>query len=89
MFGELAALGRTPRTATVFAEGDVYLLEIRWQGLRDIMHRDDAMKQHIDRLFRERALVSFLHGSPLFQHLDAASLANIAAQTQFGSPRAL
>ena len=31
-FGEIAALARTPRTATVFAQGSCGLLEIRWQG---------------------------------------------------------
>ena len=35
-FGEIAALGRSPRVATVFSEGTGELLEIRWQGLRDI-----------------------------------------------------
>jgi Fe-S-cluster-containing dehydrogenase component/CRP-like cAMP-binding protein len=83
MFGELAALGRTPRTATVFAEGDVRLLEMRWQGLRDIMRRDDGIKRHVDRIFRERALTSFLRATPLFQHLDTESLEKVAAQTQF------
>jgi Fe-S-cluster-containing dehydrogenase component/CRP-like cAMP-binding protein len=83
LFGELAALGRTPRTATVFAEGDALLLEIRWQGLRDIMRRDEVLKEHVDRLFRERALVSFLRGTPVFEHLDALLLAEVAAQTQF------
>ncbi len=34
MFGELAALSRTPRTATVLADAATILLEIRWQGLR-------------------------------------------------------
>ena len=36
LFGELAALGRIPRTATAFAETEATLLEIRWQGLREI-----------------------------------------------------
>ena len=52
--GELAALGRTPRTATVFAEDEVELLEIRWQGLRDIRSRAPEIKEHIDQLYRER-----------------------------------
>ena len=33
MFGELAALSRTPRSATVLADAAAVLLEIRWQGL--------------------------------------------------------
>ncbi len=82
MFGELAALGRTPRTATVFAEGDVVLLEMRWQGLRDIMRRDDGLRRHVDQLFRERALVSFLRTTPLFRSLDADALADVAAHAQ-------
>ena len=37
VFGELAALTRTPRSATVIAQGRAQVLEIRWQGLRDLM----------------------------------------------------
>ncbi len=69
LFGELSALGRTARTATVFASGKVDLLEIRWQGLRDLMRRDAGMRKRIDDNFREHALMAFLQNSPLFQHL--------------------
>ena len=44
-FGELAALGRMARTATIFADHQAELLEIRWQGLRDIMRRDDNLRR--------------------------------------------
>ena len=85
MFGEVAALGRTPRMATVFADGDALLLEMRWQGLRDIMRRDDGLKQRIDKLFRERVLSSFLHAAPLFRDLDSDALAKLAAHAQLAA----
>ena len=70
-FGELAALGRTPRVANVFAEDEATLLEIRWQGLRDILRfdRTGALKNFIERMFRERALASFLRTEPMFADL--------------------
>ncbi len=82
-FGEYAALGRSPRQATVFADQQCTLLEIRWQGLRDLMRRDEGIRTHIDRVFRERALRSFLHNTPIFQHLDEDELSHLVQQTEF------
>ena len=83
MFGEIAALGRTQRTATVFSDGPSELLEIRWQGLRDIRRRVDDFRRHVDRLYRERSLASHLQATPMFQHLDEATIARIADETLF------
>jgi Fe-S-cluster-containing dehydrogenase component len=69
LFGELAALGRTRRTATVFAQGSVQLLEMRWQGLRDLMRKDAGFRKQIDESFRSNALRSFLASCPVFSHL--------------------
>ncbi len=82
-FGELAALGRTPRQLTLFADGDTELLEIRWQGIRDIRRRDDAFRTHIDNLYRERSLISHLRALPMFQHLDDDTIQEVANQTIF------
>ncbi|MAV34304.1 MAG: hypothetical protein CMJ59_02490 [Planctomycetaceae bacterium] len=68
-FGEIAALGRTRRTATLFAVETSRLIEIRWQGLRDIMRRDAGIQALIDKRFRERSLRAFLEASPMFEHL--------------------
>lgn len=85
-FGEIAALSRMPRTATVFAQSaGTELLEIRWQGLRDLMKYDDNLRQHIDRIYRERALASHLREIPIFQHLTDEQLAKVMAETQFGT----
>jgi Fe-S-cluster-containing dehydrogenase component/CRP-like cAMP-binding protein len=82
-FGEIAALSRTPRTATCVALTDCDLLELRWQGLRDIRRYDPGFRQRIDELYRTRSLQSHLAESPLFDHLDAAALSQIIAETQF------
>ena len=83
LFGELAALGRLERTATIVAEGDVELLEMRWQGLRDIMKRDPEMKEHIDATFRKNALKSFIQHHPWFEHLAPDEVDQVVKALEF------
>jgi Fe-S-cluster-containing dehydrogenase component len=85
-FGEIAALGRTPRTSSIFSNGDdVELLEIKWQGLRDIRRFTPSIKDHIDRLYRERSLETHLKETPYLSHLSAEQLKKVAEETQFRS----
>jgi Fe-S-cluster-containing dehydrogenase component/CRP-like cAMP-binding protein len=83
LFGEISALGRTPRTATVFADGPAELLEVRWQGLRELRNRTDDLRENIDRLYRQRSLKSHLRATPLFAHLSDEDLERVAEQTLF------
>jgi Fe-S-cluster-containing dehydrogenase component/CRP-like cAMP-binding protein len=85
MFGELAALTRSPRTATVFAEKEATLLEIRWQGLRDLMRRTDALRNHVEWLYRQNSLLVHLRETPLLAELPAEQLAIVAEATRFES----
>jgi len=85
-FGEIAALSRMPRTASIFAESETAeLLEIRWQGLRDLMKYDDALRKHIDEIYRARALEIALLEIPLFKNLPPEALKEVMAKTEFGT----
>mgnify|MGYP001161247608 CR=1 FL=1 len=83
MFGEIAALGRTQRTATVISDGPSEMLEIRWQGLRDIRRRVEDFRHQVDRLYRERSLASHLQATSMFQHLDEDAIGHIVDETLF------
>jgi Fe-S-cluster-containing dehydrogenase component/CRP-like cAMP-binding protein len=85
IFGELAAMSRTPRSATVLADGRVTLLEIRWQGLRDLMRRTPAIRTHIERLYRENSLRVHLRETELLRDLPPEQLDLVAAATEFES----
>lgn len=86
LFGEMAALSRMPRAATIFGQTEeAELLEIRWQGLRDLMRYDDTLRAHVDRIYRERALAAYLRSIPMFASLSDADLATVQEKTEFAT----
>ena len=78
LFGEVAAMYRSPRTATVVSETESTLLEIRWQGLR-VLRRDDGFADTLDAHYRKHWLSVHLREIPLLRHLPEASLARVVS----------
>lgn len=83
IFGESAVLGRSEMTNTIVALGDVELLELRWQGLRDIRKREKEFREYIDHLYRERGLYYHLLSLPLFSKLAANKIHELATLALF------
>ena len=64
-----------PRTATVVASQTAELLEIRWQGIREIMRFDKDFKTSVETKYRENALFQHLAETEIFKNLPNSSCA--------------
>lgn len=84
LFGEVAAMYRTPQTATVVAEQEATLVEIRWQGLR-LLRRDKAFADQLEQHYREHWLVAHLRETPLLRFLPEETIDRVAAATEMKS----
>ncbi|HEY6565215.1 MAG TPA: cyclic nucleotide-binding domain-containing protein, partial [Pirellulaceae bacterium] len=84
-FGETSAMARGPRSASVFADEPGALLEIRWQGLRDLMRRSPEFKSHLETLYRRNSLESHLRETPFLRDLPPEVLDQIVQATEFES----
>ena len=84
LFGEVAAMYRTPRTATVVADNEATLLEIRWQGLR-VLRRDRDFAAQLEQHYRAHWLPVHLREIPLFRYLPETNLQRVASVTQLRS----
>ncbi len=84
LFGEVAAMYRTPRAATVIVEEEATLIEIRWQGLR-LLRRDPAFAKQLEQHYRDHWLRLHLRELPLLRYLPAENMERVAAATELRS----
>jgi CRP-like cAMP-binding protein/Fe-S-cluster-containing hydrogenase component 2 len=70
LFGEMSSLYGTPRSATVVATRDLYVLEML-RNILDEVKRDPAFQKRVDDIYRERVLATHLSALPLFRDLNA------------------
>ena len=84
LFGEVAAMYRSPRTATVVAETEATLLEIRWQGLR-VLRRDRQFADTLENHYRQHWLPVHLRELPLLRYLPEENLARVVEATELRS----
>jgi Fe-S-cluster-containing hydrogenase component 2/CRP-like cAMP-binding protein len=77
LFGELAAMTRSANEYNVIARDACTLLEVRWQGLRQL-RRDRAFRQMLDDRYRETSLRNWLRQHDLFQFCPSEAIEAIA-----------
>jgi Fe-S-cluster-containing dehydrogenase component/CRP-like cAMP-binding protein len=84
LFGEIAAMYRTPQSATVIAEQEATLVEIRWQGLR-LLRRDRWFAEQLEQHYRKHWLIPHLRETPLLRFVPEERLQRVAEATQLRS----
>ena len=70
LFGEIGAMSGWPQSVTARTASDCQLLQIRVPALRLMKRRSKALKQRLDRIYRQRALFAQMKSTPLFQHAN-------------------
>ena len=73
LFGEMSCLYRTPRSATVVATRDCYMLEML-RNILDQLQKDPAYKAKTDEIYKKRVFELYLRQSPIFHDLTDAQL---------------
>jgi CRP-like cAMP-binding protein len=72
IFGEMALVSASPRTATVVAESDCDLLEFDREALLAASNEVATVAAALDKFTRERLLNNLMASAPLFRPLDRA-----------------
>lgn len=77
IFGEIGALSGWPQSVTARTATRCRLVQIRVPALRLMRNRSSSLKQRLDRVYRERSLLSQLERTPLLAGLDTQALAQL------------
>ncbi|MCG3118056.1 MAG: hypothetical protein ALAOOOJD_00190 [bacterium] len=78
IFGEIGAMNGWPQSVTARATADCVLVQIRVPALRRMKRKSPALKQRLDKIYRERSLLAQLRTTPLLQPCDEAVLETLA-----------
>ncbi|HUY31930.1 MAG TPA: cyclic nucleotide-binding domain-containing protein [Pirellulales bacterium] len=84
LFGEMSCMGRVPRSATVVADEECYVLEMS-RNILEQVRKDETYRRRMDDVYRRRALGPQLRKLPVFDMLDDAQFDLVRAKTELVS----
>lgn len=77
LFGEIGAMSGWPQSVTARTKSECQLVQIRVPALRLMKRRSKDLKERLDNLYKERALLMQLRSTPLFSGLDDLYLGSL------------
>lgn len=85
IFGEIGALSGWPQSVTAKTASECVLVQIRTAALRLLRKRSNALKQRLDKLYKERSLIAQLQATPLFQGAGESFIRSLAEKVDLVS----
>ena len=82
VFGEIGTLNGWPQSVTARISHNTTLLHIRLPALRELRKKSSALKEQLDRLYRERSLKTQLQTTPLFRDLPEGTIDELANRVE-------
>jgi Fe-S-cluster-containing hydrogenase component 2/CRP-like cAMP-binding protein len=76
LFGEMSCINRAPRSATVVADHECYMLEML-RNVLDMLHSDPVYKQRMDAVYRQRVLEGHIRRLSIFEDLSDADFSRL------------
>jgi Fe-S-cluster-containing hydrogenase component 2/CRP-like cAMP-binding protein len=87
LFGEMSCFYRTPRSATVVADRDCYMLEML-RNILDNLKKDKKFKDRLDKTYKERVLDLQMRNLALFKDLRKEQIQLLREKAELRSFRA-
>ncbi len=85
VFGEIGALIGWPQVVTAKTTSECEIIQIRVPALRQMKRKSEALKNRIDKIYKDRLLLAQLRGTPLFQKCDHIFLQSLKERMELAS----
>lgn len=76
LFGEMSCINRAPRSATVAADQECYMLEML-RNVLDMLHSDPTYKERMDAVYKQRILENHIRRLSIFEDLSDAEFGKL------------
>ncbi len=84
LFGEMSCMYRTPRSATVVAKRDCYMLEML-RNILDQLQKDPAYKSQSDEVYKQRVFQLHVRKLSIFSELSESHYRELAKEAELVS----
>lgn len=78
--GEIGALSGWPQSVTARTKTECDLIQIKVSALRKMKSKSKDLKAYLDKIYKEKYLVSHLRQTPLFRNLPGGFIESLASE---------